>query len=86
MKHLDLREHFIKELVDAGEVDTRYIPSKEKVADIFTKALPKSSFLYLRQKLNVLQQPQDAEIVEAQEDNNCATPTANGGARSAVRR
>lgn len=31
-----------------------YVPSKEQVADIFTKTLPHDSFEYLRHKLGML--------------------------------
>ena len=40
-KHIDLCYHFIHECVADGKVLVKYIPSKDNISDIFTKALPK---------------------------------------------
>ena len=36
------------------EVRLEYVNTKEQIADIFTKPLPKDAFLYLRLKLGVI--------------------------------
>ena len=36
------------------EVKLEYVNTKEQIADIFTKPLPKDAFLYLRGKLGVI--------------------------------
>jgi hypothetical protein len=41
-KHIEIRYHFIKDLVNGGDMKIRYIPSKENLADVMTKALSKS--------------------------------------------
>ncbi|KAK4269661.1 hypothetical protein QN277_022789 [Acacia crassicarpa] len=53
-KHVEIDRHFIREKVDKGIVDLRYIPSKEQTADILTKGLPKDGFEYLIGKLNLI--------------------------------
>jgi len=42
-KHIDLRYHFIREAVEDGKINVKYIPTSENVADIFTKPLAKPS-------------------------------------------
>ena len=39
-KHICVCEHFIWECVEAGNIDLNYIPTADRVADIFTKGLP----------------------------------------------
>jgi hypothetical protein len=46
-KHIKIRYFWLKELIDAGEVVMRYIPTSEMVADIFTKAITGAQFYYL---------------------------------------
>ncbi|CAL8078783.1 unnamed protein product, partial [Prunus armeniaca] len=52
-KHIDRRYHFIKDALQEGTVDLIYCPTNEKLANIFTKALAKDRFCYLREKLGV---------------------------------
>ncbi|BBH04777.1 BURP domain-containing protein, partial [Prunus dulcis] len=52
-KHIDRRYHFIKDALQEGIVDLIYCPTNEQLADIFTKALAKDRFCYLREKLGV---------------------------------
>jgi len=53
-KHIDIRHHFIRERVERGEVSLDYVSTKEMIADIFTKALPRESFEKFRTNLGVL--------------------------------
>ncbi|KAI5333567.1 hypothetical protein L3X38_023699 [Prunus dulcis] len=52
-KHIKRRYRFIRDALQEGVVDLRYYKSEEQVADIFTKALPKDRFNYLRGLLGV---------------------------------
>jgi len=38
-KHINIRHHFIRELVEEGTVSVNYIPTTEMPADILTKGL-----------------------------------------------
>ena len=53
-KHIAIKYHYVRELVEDKEVKMEYINTKKKIADIFTKPLPKDAFEYLRGKLGVL--------------------------------
>eukprot|EP00253_Pinus_taeda_P026985 PITA_26985 len=53
-KHIPIKYHFLCEHVLEQKVKLEYVPSKEQVADIFTKPLPSERFEYLRQKMGVV--------------------------------
>jgi hypothetical protein len=50
-KHIDLRHHFIRDLVASGIIVFSYIPTKDQQADMLTKPLPKKQFEELRSLL-----------------------------------
>eukprot|EP00253_Pinus_taeda_P008562 PITA_08562 len=54
-KHIPIKYHFLREQVLEQKVKLVYVPSKEQVADILTKPLPRETFEYLRQKLGVVE-------------------------------
>ncbi|CAK9829675.1 Retrovirus-related Pol polyprotein from transposon TNT 1-94 [Anthophora retusa] len=49
-KHIDVRFHFVRDVVESGEIDVAYVKTNEKLADIFTKPLTKQRFNYLVSK------------------------------------
>jgi len=48
IKHVDLKIHFIKDVIKSKHIQLRYIPTKRMVADFFTKQLPAPRFIDLR--------------------------------------
>ena len=52
-KHIAIKYHYVRELVEDKQVKMKYINSKEQIVDIFTKPLPKDAFEYLRGNLGV---------------------------------
>lgn len=52
-KHIDIRFHFIRELITDGSITLQYCATDQQVADIFTKALSIYKFKELRSKLGV---------------------------------
>ncbi|CAL8169320.1 unnamed protein product [Prunus armeniaca] len=52
-KHIELRHHFIRKLVEDGEIELQFCGTDEQIADVFTKALPREKFYYFRENLNV---------------------------------
>ena len=53
-KHIPIKYHFLREQVTEKHIKLEYIETKEQIADIFTKPLPKGTFEYLREKLGVI--------------------------------
>ena len=52
-KHIDIRHHFIRELVENKTVIIEYVATENQLADIFTKALDSSIFDSLRKSLGI---------------------------------
>ncbi|CAL9015086.1 unnamed protein product, partial [Prunus brigantina] len=50
-RHINRRFHFIRDALQNGEIDLLYCKTEEQTADIFTKALARDRFEYLRKKL-----------------------------------
>lgn len=53
-KHIDTRYHYIREKYKQNKFCIESIGTEYQLADIFTKALPKPRFEFLRSKLNIL--------------------------------
>jgi hypothetical protein len=57
MKHIPIKYHFLQEQVAEKNIRVEYVGTKEQVADIFTKPLPREAFEYLCQRLRVISTP-----------------------------
>ncbi|KAM1261665.1 hypothetical protein ACFX13_027613 [Malus domestica] len=53
-RHIEIDCHFIRDKIQDGSVVTRYIPSSNQLADVFTKALGNEAFSSIIRKLGVL--------------------------------
>ena len=53
-KHIPVKYHYLREHVSQKAVKLEYIDTKEHIADIFTKPLPKEAFEPLRHKIGVV--------------------------------
>ena len=52
-KHIDISYHFVRERVISKEIEVKYCPTNNMVADIMTKALPKVTFEKFRHLLGI---------------------------------
>ena len=52
-KHIPIKYHFLHEQVAEQNIKLEYVNTKEQIADIFTKPLPREAFEYLRQEMGV---------------------------------
>ena len=50
-KHIDIRYHYVRELVESLKVQVVYIQTKDMVADLLTKAVSKAVFSALIHRL-----------------------------------
>jgi hypothetical protein len=53
MRHLERRHHFLRDHVENGDIEMRYINIERQLADIFTKPLDSSRFAALRGEIGV---------------------------------
>ena len=53
-KHISIKYHFLREQFSEQKVKLEYVNTNSQIVDIFTKPLPKDTFVYLRQKLGVI--------------------------------
>ncbi|XP_071724406.1 uncharacterized mitochondrial protein AtMg00810-like [Rutidosis leptorrhynchoides] len=52
-KHIQVRHHFIRELVEGKKVTVEYVSTEKQLADIFTKSLDATRFEFLRGALGL---------------------------------
>jgi hypothetical protein len=52
-KHIELDFHFVREKVQDGSIQVRFIYSHDQIADTLTKPLTSARFQFLRDKLTV---------------------------------
>jgi len=57
-KHVDIRHHFVRELVEEGTISVNYIPTTEMPADILTKGLGASKHNTCKTSLGIRQADQ----------------------------
>ena len=56
-KHIDIKYHFVRDLVEAGRIKLTYCASEDMVADMFTKGLSINQFDILRRLAGIVQFP-----------------------------
>ena len=53
-KHIEIKYHYIRDMVQRGVVNLQYVAMEEKITDVLTKPLARVKFEYFREKLGVL--------------------------------
>ena len=53
-RHIPIKYHFLRDQVPKKVVKLEYIDTREQIADIFTKPLPKEAYEHIRHKLGVI--------------------------------
>ena len=53
-KHIEIKFHYIRDMVHRGAMKLQYVATDEKIADVLTKTLARVNFEYFMEKLGVL--------------------------------
>jgi hypothetical protein len=53
-KHIEIRYHYICDMVQRGAIKLQYISMDEQVVDVLTKPLSRVKFEYFRDKLGIV--------------------------------
>lgn len=59
-KHIDVRYHYIRELVNKGVIKLKFCGTKEQLTDMMTKPLTSATFEFIREEIRVRDVKQDA--------------------------
>jgi hypothetical protein len=54
-KHIEIKYHYIRDMVQRGAIELQYISTNEKTVDILTKPLSRVKYEYFRDKLGMMQ-------------------------------
>ena len=54
LKHIEIKYHFIWDMLQKGDVKIKYVPTEEQVADVLTKPLAHVKFEYFGDKLGLV--------------------------------
>ena len=52
-KRIEMRYHYLRDMVQKGAIRLKYIPTEEEIANVFTKPLTAVKFVYFRDKLGM---------------------------------
>jgi hypothetical protein len=61
LKHIEIKYHYIRDMVQRKEVQVQYFYTHEHVSYVFTKPLAKMKFEYFRERLG---QVENASLAE----------------------
>jgi len=53
-KHIEIRHHFLRDHIQKGDCVLEFVDTKNQLADIFIKPLPKETFFAIRRELGLI--------------------------------
>ena len=54
LKHIEIKYHYIRDMVQRGGIKLQYVPTEEQVVDVLTKPLSCVKFEHFLDKLGVV--------------------------------
>ena len=70
-KHIKIRYHYIRDMVQKGEVRLQYVATDEQVVDVLTKPLSRTKFDYSRDKLSVVPLQRERSLQMLSQGSGC---------------
>ena len=70
-KHIEIRHHFIRELIEDGTLTLEFIHTDDQKADLFTKPLDGRRFEFLRQNIGVISMDQSLSLSLSLSSSSC---------------
>ncbi|MCI56253.1 copia protein, partial [Trifolium medium] len=55
-KHIDIRLHFVRDMIETKEIMVKKVASEENPADMFTKSLPRAKFKHCLDLFNFVEE------------------------------
>jgi ATP sulfurylase len=53
-KHIEIRYHYIRDMVQRGAIKIQYVSTDEQVADVLTKPLSRVKFEHFQDKIGIV--------------------------------
>ena len=53
-KHIEIKYHYIRDMVQRGAVKRQYVVTEEQIDDVLMKPLARANFEYFKEKLGVI--------------------------------
>lgn len=53
-KHIDVRHHFVREVIESGQAYLKHVKSEDMIADVLTKTLPKPKHVQCAKQISLL--------------------------------
>jgi hypothetical protein len=60
-KHIEIKYHYIRDMVQRKTIHVQYLPTHEQIIDIFTKLFAKTKLEYFRERLGLVENASLAE-------------------------
>ena len=67
-KHIDIKYHYVREMVEAGHIKLEYLPTSEMIADCLTKPVTRN--VYEQAKIEMLGNKKDFRLRESVAEDN----------------
>jgi hypothetical protein len=55
LKHIEVKYHYIRDMVQRKIIDVQYLPTHENITNIFTKPFSKMKFEYFHERLGMVE-------------------------------